>query len=201
MTLMDVTEGKRAENALRDVQMELAHVNRVATMGQLTASIAHEVRQPIAAIVTNAQAAGRWLRAESPDLEEACDAIDRIVANGGRAAAVVSRIQALVVKAGARKDVLDLNTAITEVIALTRGEMVKSSVSLKAQLSEHLPEIAGDRIRLQQVVLNLVVNAIDAMSSVDPQARELQITTEVDAEDDIVVSVRDFGTRARHEPA
>jgi PAS domain S-box-containing protein len=193
VTFMDVTEAKRAERALRDVQMELAHVNRVATMGQLTASIAHEVRQPIAAIVTKAQAAGRWLRAESPDLEEACDAIDRVIANGGRAADVVSRIRALVVKAGARKDVLDLNGAIAEVIALTRGEMVRSSVFLKAHLSQDLPEIVGDRIQLQQVVLNLVVNAIDAMSGIDPQARELQITTEVDADGDIVVSVRDSG--------
>ena len=163
-TTVDVTERKRAEEALRKTQTELAHANRVATMGQLTASIAHEVNQPIAATVINAQAALRWMSAERPDLEEAKRALSRILENGNRAGEVLSRIRALVRNAPPRKHGVVINDAILEVVALTHGEAVKNGVSVRTQLAEGLPIIEGDRVQLQQVILNLIVNAIEATS-------------------------------------
>ncbi len=163
-TTVDVTERKRAQEALHKTQMELAHANRVATMGQLTASIAHEVNQPIAATVINAQAALRWMSVERPDLEEARQALARILENGDRAAEVIGRIRELVKKAPPRKDSVAINDAILEVVALTHGEAVKNGVSVRTQLAEGLPVIEGDRVQLQQVILNLIVNAIEAMS-------------------------------------
>ena len=178
--VLDLTERKRAEaeareseRRYREVQMELAHANRVATMGQLTASIAHEVKQPIAATVTNAQAALRWLGAQPPDLEEARQALDRIVNDGNRAGDVIGRIRDLIKKAPPRKDRVDINEAIREVIALTRGEAVKNGVSVQTHLADGLPLIQGDRVQLQQVILNLIINAVEAMSGVARRAREI----------------------------
>jgi PAS domain S-box-containing protein len=192
----DITERKRAEATLRryrEVEMELAHANRVATMGQLSASIAHEVRQPIAAAVTNAQAALRWLSAQPPDLEEVRRALGRIVKEGNRASDVIGRIRALIKKAPPQKDRVEINEAILEVIALTRGEVVKNGVSVETQLAEGLPLIQGDRVQLQQVILNLIINAVEAMSGVSEGARELLITTAKAASDGAVVAVRDSG--------
>src|SRR5918996_952725 len=192
----DITERKRAEATLRryrEVEMELAHANRVATMGQLSASIAHEVRQPLAGAVTNAQAALRWLGAQPPDLEEVRQALGRIVKEGNRASDVIGRIRALIKKAPPRKDDLEINEAILEVIALTRGEVVKNGVSVRTQLAEGLPLIQGDRVQLQQVILNLIINAVEAMSGVSEGARELLITTAKAASDGAVVAVRDSG--------
>jgi PAS domain S-box-containing protein len=192
----DITERKRAEATLRryrEVEMELAHANRVATMGQLSASIAHEVRQPIAAAVTNAQAALRWLGAQPPDLEEVRQALGRIVKEGNRASDVIGRIRALIKKAPPQKDRVEINEAILEVIALTRGEVVKNGVSVETQLAERLPLIQGDRVQLQQVILNLIINAVEAMSGVSEGARELLITTAKAASDGAVVAVRDSG--------
>src|SRR5437870_3990384 len=154
-----------ASEALREAQAELAHVNRVTTMGQLAASIAHEVNQPLAAAVTNAHAALRWLGAQPPDLEEGRQALGYIIKDGHRASEVIDRIRALIKKAPARDDPLDINEIVLEVIALARSEVLSNGVSLQTQLASALPLVHGDRIQLQQVILNLVVNAIEATSS------------------------------------
>ena len=199
-TDMDITERKRAEAEVREgerryraVEMELAHANRVATMGQLSASIAHEVNQPIAAAITNAHSALRWLGARPPDLEEVRQALGRIVRDGNRAGDVIGRIRDLIRKAPPRKDGLEINEAILEVIALTRGEVVKNGVSVKTQLAEGLPLIQGDRVQLQQVILNLIVNAVEAMSGVGEGSRELLISTGKAESDGVLVAVRDSG--------
>jgi PAS domain S-box-containing protein len=171
--VLDLTERKRAEaeareneRRYREVQMELAHANRVATMGQLTASIGHEVKQPISATATNAAAALRWLGAQPPNLEEARQALDRIVNDAMRAGDIIGRIRDLIQKAPPRKDRVDINEAIREVIELTRGEAIKTGVSVQTHLADGLPLIRGDRVQLQQVNLNLIINAIDAMSGI-----------------------------------
>ncbi len=189
----DITEGKRAEEALREVQMQLAHANRVATMGQLTASIAHEVNQPIAATLTNAQAALRWLDAKPPDLDEVRQALGRIVRDAGRAGAVVQRIRNLSKKAPPRDERVDINAAIREVIELTRSEAMKNGVLVQTELAEGLPLVQGDRVELQQVILNLILNALEAMSEMSEGPRELLITTGKTKSGDVLVTVRDSG--------
>ncbi len=171
--VLDLTERKRAEEKAREserryheVEMELAHTNRVATMGHLTASIAHEVNQPIAATVINAQTALHWLSARSPDLEEVRQALGRTVKDANRAGDVIRRIRELIKKAPPRKDGVDINEAIREVIELTRGEAVKNGASVQTQLAAGLPLILGDRVQLQQVILNLIINAVEAMGGV-----------------------------------
>jgi signal transduction histidine kinase len=174
-------------------QAELAHFNRVATVGQLTASIAHEVNQPISAAVINAEAALRWLSAHPPDLDEVRQALTQIAADGKRAGDIVSRIRVLIKKAPPPKSRFDLNEAVLDVIALVRTEVLRHGVSLQTQLAGDLPLIEGDRIQLQQVILNLILNAVEAMSSLDEGARELQISTEADAAGGVLVSMRDSG--------
>jgi PAS domain S-box-containing protein len=198
--VLDLTERKRAEAEAReserrffDVQMELAHANRLATMGQLSASIAHEVRQPLAATVSNAEAGLRWLGRQPPDLEEVRQTLGAIVEIGHRAGDVVGRIRALIQKAPPRKDRVDLNGAIREVIELTRGEAVKNSVSVRAQLADGLPPIHGDRVQLQQVVLNLIINAVEAMSGVSEGTRDLLISTRKAESGGVLVAVMDSG--------
>ena len=192
-TTVDVTERKRAEEALRKTQTELAHANRVATMGQLTASIAHEVSQPIHAVAINAQAASLWLAAQPPDLEEVGKILARINENSNRAGDVIGRIRALVKKAPLRKDRLEINEVIREVIELARGEAEKNGVSVRTQLADGLPLIQGDRVQLQQVILNLIVNAVQAMSGVSEGARELLISTATAESDAVLVGVCDSG--------
>jgi PAS domain S-box-containing protein len=194
-TVMDVTERRRAE----EERQALAHANRITTMGQLTASIAHEVNQPIAAVVTNAQAALRWLNIQPPDPEEIRQALNRIVKQGRRAGDVISRIRALVTKAAPRKDELDINDTIREVIALTRSELHSSGTSLRTQLSDALPLVRGDRIELQQVMLNLVLNAVEAMSRSHEGSRELLISTEQDGANGVRIAVRDWGPGLKPE--
>jgi signal transduction histidine kinase len=162
-------------------------------MGQLTASIAHEVNQPIAAVVTNAQAALRWLGAEPPNLDEIREALGRIVKDGRRAGDVTGRIRALIRKAPPRKGRFDLNEAVLDVIALTRSEVLRHAVSVRTELATGLPCVQGDRVQLQQVILNLILNAVEAMSVVDAGPRELRISTGRDAVDGVLVSVRDSG--------
>jgi PAS domain S-box-containing protein len=195
----DITERKRAEAEARDserryreVQAELAHANRVATMGQLSASIAHEVKQPITAAVTYAESARRWLGAEPPNFREVDDALSHIVKEGKRAGEVVARIPALIKKVPARKDNVAINDAILEVIALTRAEAANNGVSVRTQLTEGLPRVQGDRVQLQQVLLNLIINAIEAMRDVGDDERELFISTRNEP-DGVSVEVRDSG--------
>jgi signal transduction histidine kinase len=182
-----------ASEALREAQTQLAHVNRVATMGELSASIAHEVTQPIAGVVTNANAALRWLGRRPPDLQKAQYSLDEIIKDGNRATDIVERLRALIKKAPPRKDALEINGAILEVIALTRGEILKNGGSVQTQLAEGLPLIQGDRVQLQQVILNLIINAVEAMSAVSEGARELLISTGKDASGGVLVTVRDSG--------
>jgi len=189
----DITEGKRAAEALREIQMQLAHANRVATMGHLTASIAHEVNQPITATVSNAQAALRWLRGQPPDLEEVRQALTRIVKDGNRAGEVIGRIRALSKRTPVQHERFDINVAIREVIEFTRGEAVKSEVSVQTELADGLEPVHGDRVQLQQVILNLILNAIEAMSGMREGARELRITTGKLEPGGVLVAVRDSG--------
>jgi signal transduction histidine kinase len=185
-------ERTRAEEAFRKVQMQLAHANRVATMGQLSASIAHEVNQPITAAVTYASAARRWLSAEPPNFREVDNALSHILAEGNRAGEVVGRIRALIKKVPARKDAVAINDAILEVVALTRVEAAHNSVSVRTQLAEGLPRVQGDRVQLQQVLLNLIINAIEAMRDVGEAERELRISTSSEP-DGVAVEIRDSG--------
>jgi PAS domain S-box-containing protein len=207
--VLDLTERKQAEaeareseRRYREVEMELTHANRVATMGQLTASIAHEVRQPIAGTVTNAEAALRWLDGQRPNLEEVRQALVRVVKDGNRASEVLDRIRDLIKRAPPRRDLLEINGAIREVIELTRAEAVKNGVLVQTELAEDLPRIRGDRVQLQQVVLNLLVNAIEAMSGAGDVTRELLIRTGKGGAGGVLVTVRDTGpglTPATHE--
>lgn len=188
-----VSKRKRADEALRQTQADLAHIQRVTTMGELAASISHEVMQPLGAVVTNAQAALRWLGAQPPDLDEVRQALGGAVKDGFRAAEIIGRIRNLIKKEPLRKDALEVNEAIVEVIALTRGEVMKNNVSVQTQLAEGLPLIQGDRVQLQQVILNLIVNAVEAMSGVSDGSRELLIGTGTDASDRVLVAVHDSG--------
>jgi PAS domain S-box-containing protein len=184
--VVDLSERKRAE-------AELAHANRIATMGQLSASIAHEVNQPIAALLTNAETAVRWLTGRPPNLEKARPLIDRIIGDGKRAADIVSRIRDFSKKAPARKEALEINEAILEIVGLARVPMSDVGVLARMQLAEGLPNIFGDRVQLQQVVLNLVMNAIEAISEVGEGPRELLITTSKAEADGVLVAVSDSG--------
>jgi PAS domain S-box-containing protein len=171
-------ERKRAEEGLQKAQAELAHVARVTTLGELTATIAHEINQPLAAVVTNANASLRWLAGDSPNLDETRAAIRRIIRDGNRADEIIGRIRALAKKAPPQKDWLDLNETIGEVIAMARSEVQRNRVSLQTKLANDLPLILGDRIQLQQVILNLLINAIEAMSGIGEGPRELWVSSQ-----------------------
>jgi PAS domain S-box-containing protein len=187
----DITERRGAQEALHKAQAELAHVTRVATLGEMTASIAHEINQPLGAVVNNASACLRWLAASN--LEEARQSAALVVADGHRAGEIISRIRALVKKSPPRKDRLYINETILEVIALARSEVQRNRVALETQLADDMPLILGDRIQLQQVILNLIINAIEAMSGVDEGPRELQVGSAKDESQGVVVAVRDSG--------
>ena len=192
----DITEKKAAEASTRrhrEMEMELAHANRVATVGQLSASIAHEVNQPIGAAVTNAHAALRWLGATPPNLDEVRQALGRIVTNGNRATDVLSRIRAFIKKAPPRQDSFDVNQAVLEVVALTRSEAKQNKVAVQMTLAEGLPPIQGDRVQLQQVILNLIMNAIEAMSGADSGSRRLLISSTKSESNNLSVEVQDSG--------
>ena len=190
--IRDITERKQGAEALREMQTELAHANRVATMGQLTGSIAHEVNQPITAMITDAEAALRFLNCRPPDVEEVRQALASIVKDGHRAGDVIDRIRALIKKAPPRKHPVDINGAIREVVELTRTEAIKNGISVQTDLAEGLPVIQGDRVQLQQVILNLIINAFEAMSGSEG-ARELLIRTPRTEEGSVLVLVQDTG--------
>jgi two-component system, LuxR family, sensor kinase FixL len=189
----DITERQQAERALQEALTELTHVTRVTTLGELTASIAHEVKQPVSGVIINAEAALRWLDARPPDLGEIREALGRIVRDGRRAVDVIDRIRALINKAPPRKARLDLNEAVLDVIALTRSEVLKHGVSQQTRLATSLALVEGDRIQLQQVILNLILNGVEAMSGLDEGPRELLISTEREASGGVLVTVRDSG--------
>jgi C4-dicarboxylate-specific signal transduction histidine kinase len=196
----DITKQKRAEaealendRRYREMQMELAHANRVATMGQLTASIAHEVNQPIAATVTNAEAALRWLHAGSLHLDQVQQSLTSIVEDATRAAEVIDRIRALMKKAPPRKDRLEINGVILEIVEITRGEAMKYGISVLTELADHLPVVEADRVQLQQVLLNLIVNALDAMGAPNEGPRQLLISTGKGETSGVLVAVQDSG--------
>jgi signal transduction histidine kinase len=192
-------ESTRRERQYREMQSELAHANRVATMGQLTASIAHEIKQPIATAHTNAAAALGFLDKSPPDVAEVREALTCIVDDTDRASDVVDRIGSLIKKAPPRKEVVDLNAAILEVAALTRSEAVKTGVTVGTQLAAELPHVQGDRVQLQQVMLNLIVNAIQSMSGVEDGNRELHISTVSIEPEGVCVAVQDTGHGLRPE--
>ena len=192
--------GKRAEEVARenarryhDVQMQLAHVNRMTTVGQLSASIAHEINQPISGIHTNASTCLRMLAADPPNVSGAQETARRSIRDANRAADIISRLRALFAKKQVRIDPVDLNDASREVISLALRELESSQVILRSEFAEDLPLVKGDRIQLQQVLLNLIRNASDAMRDIDDRQRELAITTSKAEPDGVLVSIQDSG--------
>src|SRR6267142_1760377 len=191
-TTMDITERKLAEEALRQAQTDLAHVSRVTTMGELTASLAHEVNQPIAAAVTNANTCIRWLAGEPPNVEEARGAAMRIVKDGTRAAEIISRIRQLFKKGTPERELVDVNEVIREMLVLLRSETMRYWISVRAELAGDLPQIMGDRVQLQQVIMNLIINSIDAMKD-EEGTRELVIKSQRAENGQLMVRVSDTG--------
>jgi PAS domain S-box-containing protein len=188
----DITERKQAEEALRQAQGDLARVNRVTTMGELTASLAHEVNQPIAAAVTDARTCLRWLARDHPDLEEGREAASRMVKDATRAAEIISRIRLLFKKGTAQREPLHINEIIREMIVLLHSEAARYSISVRTELAPDLPQLMGDRVQLQQVLMNLMINGIDAMKDVN-EKRELALKSQRAENEHVMVSVSDTG--------
>jgi C4-dicarboxylate-specific signal transduction histidine kinase len=185
-------ERKHAEEALREAQGDLARVSRVTTMGELTASLAHEVNQPIAAAVTNANTCLRWLTRDQPDVAEAREAASRIVKDATRAAEIISRTRLLFKKGTAQRELVSVNELVREMIVLLHGEATRHKVLIRTELAEDLPQVMGDRVQLQQVLMNLMLNGIEAMKEVDGK-RELVIKSQRAENDEVLVSVSDTG--------
>ena len=190
----DITEQKRAEEALRQAQADLAHVSRVTTMGEMAASIAHEVDQPLSGVVINANACLRFLTAAPPNLDEVRDGLQAIARDGRRASDVIARIRALARRTATEKEPLDINEVIREVVALAEGEARRTRVRLRTELAGNLPRVLGDRVELQQVVLNLLMNGLEAMHAVVDRPRELVMSTQREANDHVHVAVQDSGS-------
>src|SRR3984893_1413337 len=186
---------RESEETLRSAQAELAHANRVATMGQLTASIAHEVNQPLAGVVANAEACLRWLDRETPNLDTARRSVECIINDGHRASAVIWRVRALATKTETKQEPLDINSAISEVVPLVKRELINHKVSLRTELEPALPAVLADRVQLHQVIINLVMNSIEAMQSVTDTPRELVIGSHEDETHRVLVTVTDSGGR------
>jgi PAS domain S-box-containing protein len=188
----DITQRKLAEEALRQAQGDLAHVSRMTTVGELTASLAHELNQPIAAAVIDANTCLRWLTRDQPDLEEARAAASRMASDATRAADIVSRIRMLFKKVSAQRELVDVNEVIREMIVLLRSEATRYAISVRAELASDLPQVMGDRVQLQQVLMNLLLNGMDAMKDVDT-TRELIINSQPAKDEQVIVSVSDTG--------
>ena len=188
----DVTERRRAEEALRQAQADLARVTRITTMGELMASLAHEVNQPIAAAVTDANTCLRWLKREQPDLEEARDAASRVVKDATRAAEIISRVRLLFKKSTPQRELVDVNDIVREMIVLVRSEATRYKILVGTDLATDLPQVTGDRVQLQQVLMNLMMNSIDAMKDVDG-TRELAIKSHRTGNEQLMVCVSDSG--------
>ena len=206
--VIDMTDRKRAEEKLRaserrllDAQMELAHVTRVTTLGELAASIAHEVNQPLAAVVANAEAGLRWLRRGTPDVDAACRSVEWIIDDGNRASEVIRRVRALAKKTSLEKVPLDVSDVAGETIALVQRDLISHRVSLRTEFAPALPTILGDRVQLQQVILNLVMNGVEAMQAVTDRPRELVIRSRQDEKQNVLVSVTDCGVGISAENA
>ena len=192
-TGIDIEDRKRAEDDLRKAQAEIAHANRVTTMGELSASLAHEINQPISGVITNASTFLRLLKREQPDLEDARAVASRIIRDANSAADIINRIKLLFRKGIVAKEPVDLNELIREMKMLLRSEATEHSISIRTNLSANLPLIAGDRVQLQQVLMNLMINGIEAMKTIEgPRLLTLQSQREVDEQ--ILVSVDDTGT-------
>jgi C4-dicarboxylate-specific signal transduction histidine kinase len=198
--VVDITATKQAEEKLHKVQTELARVTRVTTLGELTASIAHEVNQPLAGVIANAEACLRWLDCETPNMEAARRSVDWVIQDGNRASEVIRRVRALANKTDVEKAPLDLNDVVREVITLVQRELVSHQISLQMELAPDLPMILGDRVQLQQVIINLMVNGIEAMQPVTDRPRELVIRSRLDATQ-VLVSVTDCGVGISAENA
>jgi PAS domain S-box-containing protein len=188
----DITERRQAEEALRQAQADLARISRITTMGELTASLAHEVNQPIAAAVTDANTCLRWLNRNEPELQEARQAASRVVKDATRAAEIISRTRLLFKKANPQWEPVDMNEIIQEMVALLRSEAARYAISVRMELAADLPQVMGDRVQLQQVLMNLMMNSIDAMREVDG-TRELVIHSQRGKNEELVVSVSDTG--------
>jgi PAS domain S-box-containing protein len=193
-TNRDVTDRKRAEEAMRKAQAELAHVARVTTLGEMAASIAHEVDQPLSGVLINATASLRFLTGPAQNLEEVRDGLQAIARDGRRASDVIGRIRALARRATTEKGLLDMNDVVSEVVALAEGEARRTHATVRTETAAGLPRIVGDRVQLQQVVLNLLMNGLDAMHNVADRPRSLVITTAPEANDRVHVAVRDSGS-------
>jgi C4-dicarboxylate-specific signal transduction histidine kinase len=191
--VLDLTERKHVEGALRDAQAKLAHVVRVTTLGELAASIAHEVNQPLAAVVANAEACLRWLDRGTPDLNAARRSVGWIIDDGNRASEVIRRVRALANKTEIEKVPLDVNEVVRETIPLVQRELISHQVLLRMELAPALPMILGDRVQLQQVIINLVMNGIEAMQSVTDRPRELVVRSGQDEPGQALISVADCG--------
>jgi PAS domain S-box-containing protein len=189
----DITERKRAEEALQKAQTELAHITRVTTLGELATSIAHEINQPLAAIVTNGSACLRWLAGTPPHLDDAREALHCIIADGQRASAIITRIRASLRKTDIEKTWLDLPQLVHEVVRLTQPELVRQGVTLRVEVAATLPPVWGDRVQVQQVLLNLVLNALEALATVTERPRELVIRVRPETADTVRVAVEDTG--------
>jgi signal transduction histidine kinase len=191
-SIASLSEQKRAEEALRQARADLARVNRVTTVAELTASLAHEVNQPISAAVINAHACLRWLAGDTPNLEEARAAATRMAKDGTRAAEIISRVGLLFRKGTPQREAVDVNEVIREIIVLLHGELTRYSISVWPELAANLPQVMGDRVQLQQVMMNLINNSIDAMKDLDG-SRELAITSQRAEHEQLMVSVSDTG--------
>ena len=190
----------RAEEALRQANSDLARVSRVTTMGELTASLAHEVNQPIAAAVTDANTCLRWLTRETPDVEEAREAVSRTIKDVTRAAEIISRVRQIFTRGASEQELVDVNQIIREMVVLLRGETTRYSIVVRTDLMADLPHVVGDRLQLQQVLMNLIINSVDAMRDTDG-TRELLIRSQQAEEGQLMVSVSDTGVGLPSEQA